>query len=170
LGSAFFFFFFSFCLSEAAAWSAPSSVGCGSLSLYVVLRFQNQLCSPPAVLLWSWVHCAWLLRAHFFALSLSLGQGQWSISKPPAISMLWWFADYFSILQCHLTLDVSHWFMRCSLWTATCPISGSNLSPNHCRPFCLSSLCLLKVHMEISSLLLSTSPMCFQQLHPSAVS
>jgi uncharacterized membrane protein len=34
LGSVFFF-----CLSVAAAWSAPPSVRCGSLSLYVVLRF-----------------------------------------------------------------------------------------------------------------------------------
>jgi hypothetical protein len=49
----FVFLFFLFCLSPATAWSAPPSVRCGSLSLYVVLRFQNQLCSPPAVLLWS---------------------------------------------------------------------------------------------------------------------
>jgi hypothetical protein len=44
---------FFFCLSKAAAWSCPPLVGCGSL--YVVLIFQNQLCSPPAVLLWNWV-------------------------------------------------------------------------------------------------------------------
>jgi hypothetical protein len=50
LGSVFFLFFF-FCHSEAAAWSATPSVRCGSLSLYVVLWFQNQLCSLPAVLL-----------------------------------------------------------------------------------------------------------------------
>jgi hypothetical protein len=30
------------------------------------------------------------------------------------------------------------------LWTDICPISGSNLSPSHCRPFCLSSICLMK--------------------------
>jgi hypothetical protein len=47
-------FFFS-CLSEVAAWSTPSSVGFGSLHLYVVLMFRNQLCSPPAILPWSWV-------------------------------------------------------------------------------------------------------------------
>jgi hypothetical protein len=33
-----------------------------------------------------------------------------------------------------------------SFVTATCPISGSSLSPTHCWLFCLSSLCLLKVH------------------------
>jgi hypothetical protein len=39
------------------------------------------------------------------------------------------------------------------LWTTICPISGSILSPAQCQPLCLSSLCLLKVHLEISSLL-----------------
>jgi hypothetical protein len=48
-------FVFFFCLSDASAWSAPPSMGCGSLSLYVVLRFWSQLCSPPAILFWSWV-------------------------------------------------------------------------------------------------------------------
>jgi hypothetical protein len=48
-------FFFSFCLSEAAAWSAPPLVGFSSWSLYVVLRFWNQLHSPPVVLIWRWV-------------------------------------------------------------------------------------------------------------------
>jgi hypothetical protein len=47
-----------------------------------------------------------------------------------------------------------------------CPISGSGLSPAHCRPFCLSSLCLWKVCLEISSLLLHPSPLCFLQLRP----
>jgi hypothetical protein len=39
LGSVFFFFLL--CLSVAAAWSAPPSVRCGSLLLYVLLRFQR---------------------------------------------------------------------------------------------------------------------------------
>jgi hypothetical protein len=43
---------------------------------------------------------------------LSLGQGHWSVSWPPAVSMLWWFADCFSILQGCLTLDVAHWLRR----------------------------------------------------------
>jgi hypothetical protein len=70
-------------------------------------------------------------------------------------------------LQCRLTLDVAHWLRRWALWTTTCPISGSSLSPTHCQPFCLSSLCLLKVHMEISSLLLPPSLVYLQQpSHP----
>jgi hypothetical protein len=100
---------------------------------------------------------------------LSLGQGQWSISQPHAVSMLWWFADYFSILPCCLTLDVAHQLRRLALWTTTCPISDSSLSPAHCQPFCLSSLCLQIVCMEISSMPLPSSPVHFQQLHPSAV-
>jgi hypothetical protein len=48
-------FVFSSVFSETAAWSASASVGCGSLSLHAVLRFWNQLYSPPAVLLWSLV-------------------------------------------------------------------------------------------------------------------
>jgi hypothetical protein len=50
------------------------------------------------------------------------------------------------------------------LWTAICPISGSGSSPAHCLPICLSSLCLLKVHMEISSLPLPLSLVCLE--HP----
>jgi hypothetical protein len=68
---------FFFCLSETAAWSAPPSVGCGSLSLYVVLRFQNQLCSPPAILFWSWVFSVlvyWGLASLPHPLSLEQGQ------------------------------------------------------------------------------------------------
>jgi hypothetical protein len=97
---------------------------------------RDQLCSLPAVLLWSWVFTV-LIYWGFVSLPcpLSLGQGQWSISWPPAVSVLWWFADYFSILQCHLTLDVAPWLRRWALWTATCPILGSGLSPTWCRPF-----------------------------------
>jgi hypothetical protein len=43
------------------------------------------------------------------------------------------------------------------LWAAICLISGSSLSPAHCWPFCLSGLCLQKVHTEIGSLLLPSS-------------
>jgi hypothetical protein len=86
--------------------------------------------------------------------SLSLGQGQCSFSQPHAASMLQWFADCFSILQCCLSLHVAHWLRRWDLWTATCSISGSSLPPARCQPFCLSSLCLLKVNVEMSSLFL----------------
>jgi hypothetical protein len=50
------------------------------------------------------------------------------------------------------------------LWTAICPISGSGLSPDLCWPFCLSSLYLLKVPVEISSLPLLPLPACLH--HP----
>jgi hypothetical protein len=113
--------FFFFCLSEAAAWSALPSVGCGSLSLYVVLRFRNQLCSLPTVLVWIWVFTVldyWGLVS--LPCPLSLGHGQWSIIWSLAVSVLWWFAGYFSVLQCCLTLNVAHWLRRWSLWTTTC--------------------------------------------------
>jgi hypothetical protein len=85
--------------------------------------------------------------------ALSLGQGQRSISWLSAVSMLCWFADCFSVLQRHLTLDITHLIWRFAFWFAICPVSGSGLSPAHCHPFCLSSLYLLKVHAEINSLL-----------------
>jgi hypothetical protein len=55
------------------------------------------------------------------------------------------------------------------LWTAICPISGSGLSRTHCRPFCLSSLCLLKDHVEISFLPLPPSLVRSEHPAPSAV-
>jgi hypothetical protein len=42
------------------------------------------------------------------------------------------------------------------LWTVTCPMSGSGLSPIHCWPSFLA-ICLLIVHGEISSLPLPSS-------------
>jgi hypothetical protein len=99
---------------------------------------------------------------------LCLGQGHRSISWLPAVSVLCWFGDCFSILQCCLTLDVAQWLRRWDLWTVICPISGSSLSPAHCQPICLSSLCLLKVRMEISSLLLPASPVHLEHPTPFA--
>jgi hypothetical protein len=64
----------------------------------------------------------------------------------------WWFAVCFSILKGHFTLGVAHWLRRWTLWSTTCPTSGSGLSPAHCQPFCLSSICLMKVCAEITSL------------------
>jgi hypothetical protein len=57
--------------------------------------------------------------------SLSLGQFLCSVSQPPAVSLLWWFAGCFSIFQCHLTLDVAHCLRRWALWTASCPLSAA---------------------------------------------
>jgi hypothetical protein len=61
-------------------------------------------------------------------------------------------ADYFSVLKCRLILDVAHWLRRWSFWTAICPVSAGGLSPALCQPIFLSSLCLLKVWIEVSSL------------------
>jgi hypothetical protein len=115
----------------------------------------DDLCSPPDIQLWSWVFAV-LVYWGLVTLphTLSLGQGQRSLSWPPAASVLRWFADCFSSLQFRLALDVAHWLRRWALWTATCSISGCSLSPTCCQPFCLSSFCLLKVHVEISNLLL----------------
>jgi hypothetical protein len=123
--------------------------------VWLVLRFQRSalwFTSRPALELG--FLCVVLLGAYFFASPPFSGAGQRSVSQLHAVSVLCWFADCFSILQHHLTLDVVHWLRRWYLWTAIGPISSSSLSPVHCQPFCLSSLCLLKVPMEISSLLL----------------
>jgi hypothetical protein len=54
-----------------------------------------QLCSPRAVLLWSW---GFAVLIYWGLVSLPgplfLRQGQWSFSWPPAIRLLWWFADF----------------------------------------------------------------------------
>jgi hypothetical protein len=50
-----------------------------------------QFCSPSAVLLWSWLFAVLIYwRLVSLPHPLSLRQGQWSISQPPAVS-LWWF-------------------------------------------------------------------------------
>jgi hypothetical protein len=82
---------------------------------------RKQLCRPPAFLLWSWIFAV-LTYWELFPLScpLSLGQGQRSVSQIPDVSVLCWFADYFSVLQFHLTLDVAHWLRThlCGLLSA----------------------------------------------------
>jgi hypothetical protein len=65
---------------------------------------------------------------------LSLEQGHWSVSHPPAFSVLWLFAVCFSILHPILILGVAHWLRKWALRTATCPISGSGLSPHTVGP------------------------------------
>jgi hypothetical protein len=137
--------------------------------VWFLLRFQRSACGSPAILLWSWVFAV-LVYWGLVSLPhpLSLGQVQRSVSQLPAVSVLWWFTECFSILQCHLALDVAQWLRRWALWTAIFPISGRSLSPAHCRPFCLSSLCLLKVCMEISSLPLPPSPVHSEHPAPSA--
>jgi hypothetical protein len=110
--------------------------------------------------------CACLPGACFFALPPFSG-GRSVISQlAPCCQCLWWFAVYFSILQSHLMLDVARWFRRWTLWSATCPISGSSLSPTTSGLPAFPAVCLLIVHMEISSLPLSPSLVCFQCFCP----
>jgi hypothetical protein len=94
----------------------------------------DQLCSPPAILLWSWVFSVFV----YWGLvslpgPLSLGQCQQSVSWLPAASMLCCFADCFSILQhslilcCSLAQEMS--FVDCYLpyfrqWLITHPLSA----------------------------------------------
>jgi hypothetical protein len=126
---------------------------------------RDQVSDPLAILLWSWVFAVvvfWGLVSWLY--SFSLGKGQRSVSWLSAISVLWWFAECFSIFQCYLTLDTAHWLRRWVLWTAIYPIFGSSLSSTHCLCFCHLSLCLLKVSMDISSLLLPPSLVCSEHL------
>jgi hypothetical protein len=105
----------------------------------------------------------------FLSRPLHLGQGQRSVRCFPAVSVLCWFADYFWVLPCHLTLDVVHCLRRWAFCTAVCPISGNRLSLAHCWPVCLTSLCLVKVSIKISSLPLSPSQVHLEHPAPSVV-
>jgi hypothetical protein len=153
-----------FFLSFRSSCLVSSSIS----EVWLVLRICpiDQFCSPLAILLCSWVFTAlvyWGLVS--LPCALSLGQSQRTVSQLSTVSLLCWFADCFSILECCLTLDAAYWLSRWALWTT---ISGSSLSPAHCWPFCLSSLCLLKVCGKISSLLLSLSLVCSEHPAPSA--
>jgi hypothetical protein len=88
---------------------------------------------------------------------------------PPAVSVFWWFAVCFSILWGSLTLGAAHWLRRWSLWSATYPASGNGLLPACSQPSCLSRVCLLVVHAEISSLSLPLLQCTFSFPAPSAV-
>jgi hypothetical protein len=83
-------------------------------------------------------HCVGLLGACFFASPPFSGEGQWSFSQPHAVSVLWWFADCFTILQHCLTLDVTYWLRRLALWTTTWRISGSSYHPPTVNPSALT--------------------------------
>jgi hypothetical protein len=70
-------FFFSSVFQWQQLGQLLPPVRCGSLSLYVVLKFQNQLCTSPAVLLCSWVVAVlfyWGLVSLPHPLSLEQGQ------------------------------------------------------------------------------------------------
>jgi hypothetical protein len=137
---------------------------CGSLSLHAILRFTRsalQSTSCPALEI---AFCYACLLGASLPSPLSLGQGQWSVGWPPAVSVLWWFPVCSSTLQNHLTLDAVHWPRRWALCSAACPTSGTSLSPFCCQPSCFSTICLLIVRMKISSFPCPPSPV--QHFHP----
>jgi hypothetical protein len=135
--------------------------------VWLVLRFWGSALWPtihPAVVLG--FGCFGLLWASFFALPSFSGAKSEIRQQATCCQCVLLFADCFSILQLCLTLDVAHWLRRWALCTAIYLTSGTVLSPTHSQPFCLSSLCLLKVCVEISPLL---SPLlwCAQSTPPS---
>jgi hypothetical protein len=102
---------------------------------------------------------------------ISLGQGQWSLSWSPAVSVLWWFADYFSVLQCTLTLDVAH----CSGDKFCGPLpalfQAAAYHPTTVGPSAFPAFVYWKFMWRSAPCLspLLQCAVCFQQLHPSAM-
>jgi hypothetical protein len=119
---------------------------------------RHQLCSPLAILIWNWVFTV-LVYWGLVSLphTLSLGQDQWSIRWPPAVSVLWWFVDYFSILQCHFTCGCCSLAQEMSFLDFYLPYFRQHLITVLLWALLLFSLCLLKVCMEISPLPLPPS-------------
>jgi hypothetical protein len=97
----------------------------------------DHLCSPPAVLL----GVGFLLCLFTGGLLLCFSHFLWGkvsdLSAGPLLSV--GCDDSLFVFQRLLTLGVAHWLRRWVLWSATCPASGSGLSPAHCWPSCLSS-------------------------------
>jgi hypothetical protein len=126
------------------------SSSCSEVVLF--LRFWRSALWPTSYLaLELGFHFVGLLGACFFA-SCPFS-GSWSENHQPALCcqhviLVCWlffnFATLFDFECCSLAQEMS--LVYCSSW-----------SPAHCWPFCLSSLCLLKVHVEISSLFLHPS-------------
>jgi hypothetical protein len=117
---------------------------------------EDQLCIPPAVLLWSWIFAV-LFYWGLVSLScpISLGQGQWSVSQLLCCQHI--------VMVCCLFLNPAEQsdFGCCSL------AQEISLSPACCRPSCLSS------HLFTDSLhgdkLLAHSPFSSTVFLPPAV-
>jgi hypothetical protein len=148
-----------FCLSVAAIWSAPP---------LEVWQFKFACC-PQVQEISSVAHQLSCFGGgyslYFFTggLFLCLSPFLWGkvsdLSASPLLSACC-DALLFIFQFCRA---ISLWVLLTgSLWTTTCLTSGSGLLPTCCWPFCLSSICFLKVCVEISSLLLPPSPVCFQ--------
>jgi hypothetical protein len=96
---------------------------------------------------------------------LSLGQVQCSISPLYSLCVMMVHCLFFSFVgqfdygccsQAQEMISVINYLPCFGEWLITCPISTS----------CFSSVCLLMVHAEISSLLLPLSSVHFQQSRP----
>jgi hypothetical protein len=137
--------------------------------VWLVLRFQKSaLCFTrhPALVLG--FLCVGLLGACFFALSPFFGARSEVCQPAPCcqcVMLVCWLFFHFAMLFdfgcCSLAQDMS--FVHHYL-----PYFSSGLSPTHFWLLCLSSLCLLKVHVEISSLLLPPSLVLSEYPTPSA--
>jgi hypothetical protein len=129
-------------LSEAAGYSAPPQwvVAFSQVPEISSVAYQPSCCGVGFLL-------CWFTEAYFFALCPFSGTMSVLHHLDPVVSVFWWFAHCFSILQSCLTLDVAHWIWRWALWITICFLSGRSLSLVCCHTFCLSSLCLLKVHL-----------------------
>jgi hypothetical protein len=100
LDSGFFCFFFSSVFEWQLLDQLLPQWGVAALVYMLSSDFGDQLCSAPAVLLWRWL---FTVPAYLGLVSLpcplSLGQGQWSISQSPAVSVLWWFLFVFQFCR-----------------------------------------------------------------------
>jgi hypothetical protein len=130
VGSVFFF-----CLSAEAAWSAPPSVRCGSLSLHAVFRFRRSVlkstsCSALKVAF----HWAYLLVAYFFA-SFPFSGARSGIHQPAPCCqcvvmvhcLFFNFAEPFDFRCCLLAQEMSfvvHYLPCFRQWLITCPLSA----------------------------------------------
>jgi hypothetical protein len=129
---------------------------------------REQLCNPPVMGFGVRFSLCWFIGAFFLCLSPYL----WGKVRDPSagsllspcyagLLMFFNFAVSFDFGCCSLAQELS--FVDCYLpyfrqWLITCLLSA----------LCLSSLCLLNVHMEISSLLFPTCLVRLQHPAPSA--
>jgi hypothetical protein len=72
----------------------------------------------------------------------------------------------FSMFTGQFSFGFAPWLKRWAQRSATCPALGSGLSPALCLPSCLSSVCLLIIHAENSSLPILLCPVHFQHSCP----
>jgi hypothetical protein len=146
-------------------------MGCGSLSLYVILRLQrseiSSVAHQPSCFA---LKLAFAVLVYYGLVSLpcplSLWQGQWSISGPLAFSELWWFAVWFSVLRA-----VWLWVLLSGSGDELCgPLSALLHTWAYHPPAvglpAFPAICLLIICVEITFLPLPPSLVCFQSSCP----